>query len=121
MIKFDVAKAPEGFSNRRAKRKIRYEMAVHDIDVKHLNAGRFDTADVFTQTCEIGGENGWKNLQHAQPYKRTLPGICAIYRFVAASSRNSNDVNTGILLGNDLHSAGNHFDGHFGRLLGGIV
>ena len=42
-------------------------MAVHDIDVQHLRTGRFDTADVFTQTCEIGGENRWKNLKHAQP------------------------------------------------------
>jgi hypothetical protein len=42
-------------------------MTVHDIDVEHLDACRFDTANVFTQTCEIGGENGWKNLKHAQP------------------------------------------------------
>ncbi len=67
MIQFDVAKAPEGFSNRRTKRKIRYEVAIHDVHVEHLDARGFYTADVFTQTCEIGGENGWKNLKHAQP------------------------------------------------------
>ena len=40
-------------------------MPVHDIDVEHLNASGFDTANVFTQTCEIGGEYGWKNLKHS--------------------------------------------------------
>ena len=45
-------------------------MPVHYIDMQHLNAGCFDASDLFTEACEIGSENGWKNLKHWQPYER---------------------------------------------------
>jgi hypothetical protein len=95
MIQFDVGKAPEGFSNRRAYRKIRHKMSIHDIHMQHLDTGCFHAADVFTQTREIGSEYGWKNLQHEVLKTNHDPLTATTVRhqpLFAASSRHSFDV-----------------------------
>jgi hypothetical protein len=72
-------------------------MAVHHIHMQHLNPRRFHTAHVFTQTREIGGENGWQNLQHEVLKKIHLlagSGNGGRQPLFAASSRHSFDGNT---------------------------
>jgi hypothetical protein len=49
-------------------------MAVHNIDVKHLDSGLFDAADIFAQAHEISGNDGGKNLNHEKyPPGKTAP------------------------------------------------
>lgn len=90
-------------------------MAVHDVDMQHLDACRLDTVNVFSQTCEIGGENGWKNLKHCSNGDRTAE-VRELRKeaFFAASSRHFNDGNTWELLGDDLNFARNDFQRDLG-------
>ena len=65
-------------------------MPIHDIHVQHLNAGPFHTPDIFTQTCEISGENRWKNLKHVLlPSGRPeSPYLCRNIAFAVFRCRN---------------------------------
>src|SRR6201986_1828257 len=65
MIEFDVSDAPDGFSNRRAHREIRYKMAIHDIDMNHGDNGLFHTPNLFAQAREVRREYRRKDLKHA--------------------------------------------------------
>src|SRR5262249_10454471 len=45
------------FDDRGTHGKVGYEMAVHDVHVNSVRAGTFGFRDLFTETCEIGGED----------------------------------------------------------------
>ena len=45
------------FTTRRADRQIGDEMAVHDVDVDPVGAGRVDRADFLAELREIGGQD----------------------------------------------------------------
>ena len=36
-------------------------MAIHDVQMQPIGAGRFDRGDFFPQPAEIGGEKTWGN------------------------------------------------------------
>ena len=66
MIEFDVRDAPDGFSNRRSHGEIRDKMAVHNVDVNHLDAGLLDACNFLTQAREVGCQYGGYDLNHSQ-------------------------------------------------------
>jgi len=49
---------PQRLHDRRAKRNVRNEMAVHDVDVDAVRAGAFGFGHLFAETAEVGREDG---------------------------------------------------------------
>ena len=45
------------FDDRWTDRQVRYEMAVHDVDVQQIGSASFDRGHFVGQTGKIGGEN----------------------------------------------------------------
>ena len=56
---------PDRLHHLRTEGNIRHEMAVHDVDVDDVAAGRHDVADRFAEPREIAGENGGEDFQRA--------------------------------------------------------
>jgi hypothetical protein len=72
MIQLDARELPEGFSNWGPHRKVRDEMAVHDVHVEHLDTGFLHFANFLTEAGKIGSEDGGNNLEHVN-YSSRMP------------------------------------------------
>ena len=83
------------FDNDRANGDVRHEVAVHDIDVQPIGAGRFDSLDFVFETAEIRGQNRrsdfhrlhLRNLSHARG-KKTIGIIPVRQRLIIFSPHN---------------------------------
>ncbi len=65
MIEFQLCTAAQGFRDRGTHGEVRYEMPVHDIDMKHLDSGCCRHARTSSaQTEKIRRENGRNDLKH---------------------------------------------------------
>ncbi|CSA32547.1 Uncharacterised protein [Vibrio cholerae] len=51
----------QGFTNRCAKRQVRYVVIVHHIEMHHIRSCGEHFGNIFAQTGKISGENGWCN------------------------------------------------------------
>ena len=51
----------QGSQDGRAEAHVRNEMAVHDVQMQPIGAGRFDRGDFLPQPAEIGGQQAWSN------------------------------------------------------------
>ncbi len=51
-------RAAHGIDDRRTERNVRYEPAVHDVDVDPIRASRIDDANFLPEPTQIGGKNG---------------------------------------------------------------
>ena len=47
--------------DKRSHRNVRDEMSIHHIHMDPVRAGRFNSSNLFAETCKIRGENGGGN------------------------------------------------------------
>ena len=50
------------FDDHRTDGDVGHEVAVHNIDMKPVGAGRFDCLDLVFEPAEVGGENRWSDF-----------------------------------------------------------
>jgi hypothetical protein len=60
-----------GFYDKRADGDIRHKMAIHDVDMNPVGAGRLNGLNFFAETREIGGQNGWGDQFHRVSFLST--------------------------------------------------
>jgi len=66
-IKRDLGDLAKRGDYRRANRKVRNEMAVHDVHVENGGSGLDNSLRVFAEPCEVSGENGGSQFDHRMP------------------------------------------------------
>jgi len=64
VVEFERGELTQGFRDGCSHGEVGNKMTVHDVDVNHADAGLLNSAHFLTQTCEVGSEDGWNNLEH---------------------------------------------------------